>query len=298
MSGQADTRSASPGAEIAPRCRLSARINIRLLVLLAPISLLIALFLILPIAIMFNRALTGEDVIAAYVEVLRSPVYTTVFLTTLKISALTTIITLLLGYPVAFALRFGRPRYRAIVLMLIVLPYWLDFIVRSYSWMILLGRKGIVNELLIWIGVIDRPVKLLYSLGSVVTGMVQIMLPMMILTLFAAMLRIDARLMDAASIHGASRWRSFARVFLPLSLPGVYGASLLVFVTALGFYITPALLGGTSETMISQSMLLLASELLDWKTASIAGTLLLFVTSILVLVYNRLFSIDRLWGGS
>jgi len=283
--------------KVGPRWRIFPKTDIKLFLLLAPITLLIVVFLIIPIVIMFNKAVSGDEILAAYIEVLRSPVYINVFMTTLKIATMTTVLTLILGYPVAFALRFGKPKYRAIVLMLIVLPYWLDFIVRSYSWMILLGRRGIVNEALLWLGLVDRPVKLLYSLGSVVTGMVQIMLPMMILTLFAAMLRIDAKLMDAANIHGANRWKSFTRVFMPLSLPGVYGASLLVFVTALGFYITPALLGGPSETMISQSMLLLASELLDWKTASIAGTLLLFVTTILVLIYNRLFSIDRLWGG-
>src|SRR5690606_31032133 len=114
---------------------------------------------------------------------------------------------------------------------------WLDYIVRSYSWMIVLGRRGLANDFLIWLGVIDAPLTLLYNFPTVIIGMVQILLPMMILILFGAMVRIDDRLMVAASIHGANGFHAFITVFFPLSLPGVYGASLLVFITALGFYI-------------------------------------------------------------
>ena len=205
---------------------------------------------------------------------------------------------LLLGYPIAHALTTSGPTLRALLLPLVVLPYWLDYIVRSYSWLILLGRRGLVNNLLVGLGVIDAPLKLLYNLFSVSIGMVQILLPLMILTLFGAMLRIDRTLLDAASIHGASRWNAFRTVFFPLSLPGVYGACLLVFVTSLGFYITPALLGGPEQTMISQSIMILASELLDWPGASAAGVLLLVVSLALVILYNRLFSLDRLWGNA
>jgi putative spermidine/putrescine transport system permease protein len=264
--------------------------------LLAPALAWIAAFFIAPLGLMVWHSVAQKG-IAPYVQIMTAPVYVKVLGTTLEICFIVTGCCLVLGYPVAYAMTVARPAARGLMLVLVVLPYWLDYIVRSYSWMILLGRKGLVNDILIDIGLTDGPVKLLYTLFSVSVGMIQILLPLMTLTLFGAMLRIDRRLLDAASIHGAGRWTAFRTVFLPLSLPGVYGASLLVFVTSLGFYITPALLGSPEQTMISQSIMVLASELLDWPLASAAGVLLLVVTLALVMLYNRFFSLDRLWGG-
>jgi len=128
--------------------------------------------------------------------------------------------------------------------------------------------------------------------------MVQILLPMMIITLFGAMLRIDRNLLLAAKIHGATGFQAFRSVFFPLSLPGVYGACLLVFVIGLGFYVTPALLGSPAETMISQTIMIEATENLDYERASAAGVLLLLITIALVTVTNRYFGLERLWGGA
>jgi len=265
--------------------------------LLAPALLWIAFFLLAPLGLMVWHSI-AEKGFAPYAEILTSLVYRKVLGTTLRICVITTIGCLILGYPIAYALTVARPRKRALILALVVLPYWLDYIVRSYSWMILLGRNGLVNRALIELDITQEPLKLLYNLFSVSVAMVQILLPLMILTLFGAMLRIDRRLLDAAAIHGAGRWEAFRTVYFPLSLPGVYGACLLVFVTSLGFYITPALLGGPEETMISQSIMVLASQLLDWPAASAAGVLLLIVSMALAMVYNRFFSLDRLWGGA
>jgi putative spermidine/putrescine transport system permease protein len=128
--------------------------------------------------------------------------------------------------------------------------------------------------------------------------MIQILLPMMIITLFGAMLRIDRNLLLAAKIHGATGFQAFGSVFLPLSLPGVYGACLLVFVIGLGFYVTPALLGSPAETMISQTIMIEANENLDYERASAAGVILLLITIAIVTVYNRYFGLERLWGGA
>lgn len=278
-----------------PRLRLGTP-RMLAAVLLAPMLLWIAAFFILPTALMVFESFAQRG-FAPYVTILALPVYRKVLVTTLEISAITTASALLLGYPVAYALTVARPGLRKLLLVLVVLPYWLDLIVRSYSWMILLGRHGLINQLLIGLGLSDHALPLLYNLFSVCLGMVQILLPLTILTLFSAMLRIDLRLMDAASIHGAGRWRAFLTVFLPLSLPGVYAAGLLVFVSALGFYVTPALLGGPEQTMISQTIMVIASDLLDWPLASAAGVLLLIVTTLLLLVYSRFFRIDRMLGG-
>jgi putative spermidine/putrescine transport system permease protein len=256
----------------------------------------IAAFFIIPTALMAWRSF-GEKGLAPYAAILTSPIYLKVLLTTLKISAITTAGCLLLGYPVAYALTTAAPRMRALLLILVILPYWLDFIVRSYSWMILLGRHGLINQLIIHLGLSETALPLLYNLFSVSIGMIQILLPLTILTLFSTMLRIDRRLLDAATIHGASPWRAFLTVFLPLSLPGVYAACLLLFVSALGFYVTPALLGGPEQTMISQTIMVMASDLLDWPLASAAGVLLLAVTTCLLVLYSRFFRLDRMLGG-
>jgi len=264
--------------------------------LLTPMLLWMSMFFILPTALIVLRSF-AETGFAPYAEVLTSPVYVKVLLTTLKICAVTTVGCVLLGYPVAYVLTVAHPATRGIMLMLVVLPYWLDYIVRSYSWMILLGRRGLINQLIVWTGLSKGGWPLLYNLFSVSVGMIQILLPLTILTLFGAMLRIDRRLLDAATIHGASPWRAFTTVFLPLSLPGVCAAGLLVFVSALGFYVTPALLGGPEQTMISQTIMVLASDLLNWPLASAASVLLLITVSFLLTIYGRFFRFDRLLGG-
>ena len=266
------------------------------LLLLAPMLLWIVVFFILPTAWMIWQSF-AERGLQPYAAILTSPVYLKVLLTTLKISVITTIGCLILGYPIAYVLTTARPTVRAFLLILVVLPYWLDFIVRSYSWMILLGRHGLINQLVMGLGLSQSALPLLYNLFSVEIGMIQILLPLTILTLFSTMVRIDLRLVDAASIHGANPWRAFLTVFLPLSLPGVYAACLLLFISSLGFYVTPALLGGPEQTMISQTIMVMASDLLDWPLASAAGVLLLVVTTCLLVVYSRFFRLDRMLGG-
>ncbi|MBV9111259.1 MAG: ABC transporter permease [Hyphomicrobiales bacterium] len=266
------------------------------LLLLAPMLSWIAVFFIFPTAWMIWQSFS-ERGLQPYATILTSAIYLKVLLTTLKICVITTVGCLILGYPVAYVLTTARPSTRAVLLILVVLPYWLDFIVRSYSWMILLGRHGLINQLVTGLGISSTSLPLLYNLFSVSIGMIQILLPLTILTLFSTMVRIDRRLVDAATIHGASPWRAFRTVFLPLSLPGVYAACLLLFVSALGFYVTPALLGGPEQTMISQTIMVIASDLLDWPLASAAGVLLLVVTTSLLVLYSRFFRLDRMLGG-
>lgn len=267
------------------------------LFLLGPAALWNVLFFIVPVGVMAWRSFDKAGFsLAHYQKLLTSPLYLGVMLTTFQISLLVTAGCLLLGYPVAYLLATSGPRARAIVLLLVILPYWLDYIVRSYSWMVLLGRMGLLNRTLLDLGVISEPLEILYTRWSVMVGMVQILLPLMVLTLYGAMLRIDQQLLQAAAAHGARPWEAFRRIFFPLSLPGVYGACLLTFVTSLGFYITPALLGGRKDTMISQLIMTLSSDLLDWSLASAVSVVLLLASLVIVVLYNRFFSFDRLWG--
>jgi ABC-type spermidine/putrescine transport system permease subunit I len=232
-----------------------------------------------------------------YRELLSTMLYGKVIWTTLRFSAITTAACLVLGFPLAMLMARSSGWVRLLLLLAVTTPYWLDYIVRTYSWMVLLGRTGFVNQVLLGIGLIETPVSHLSSDFAVLLGMTQVMLPLMVLSLYAGMVRMDPALLDAASAHGASAFAAFRTVFLPLSMPGVVAGSLLTFVNTLGFYITPALLGGPQQTMISQSIDTLASKLLDWPVASAAAVLLLVITGVLLAILNRALGFDRLAGG-
>jgi putative spermidine/putrescine transport system permease protein len=267
--------------------------------LLAPCLIWIAFFFLTPLLLMCWRSLAAEGFsFESYQSLFTSPLYTKVMITTVRTAAIATVAALVLAYPLAYALTISGPKLRGLILVFVLIPYWVDIIVRSFSWLILLGDNGLVNKALLGLGLVSSPLELLYNPFSVLLAMVQILLPLTTITLFGAMLRIDRTLMAAAKIHGASEWHAFRTVFFPLSLPGVYGAGLLVFVLALGFYVTPALLGSPRETMIAQTIMVEASQLLDWPQASAAGAALLLITTAITAVYNRYFSLDRLWGGA
>jgi len=267
--------------------------------LLLPCMIWIVFFFLLPLALMCWRSLASEGFsLAAYAVLFSSPLYGKVMGTTLKMASIATVCALVLAYPIAYVLTVAGGKLRGLILLFVLIPYWVDIIVRSFSWLIMLGDNGLINKTLIELGLLREPLPLLYNMFSVLIAMVQIVLPITIVTLFGAMLRIDLTLIAAAKIHGASEWQAFRTVFFPLSLPGVYGAGLLAFILALGFYVTPALLGSPKETMIAQTIMIEASQLLDWPQASAAGAVLLVITTSIAAVYNRYFSLDRLWGGS
>jgi putative spermidine/putrescine transport system permease protein len=293
------TAVAGPPARILPRPLAASGAWLPPTLLLLPCLIWIAFFFLLPLALMCWRSLASEGFsFETYALLFTSPLYTKVMLTTVKIAAIAAVFALLLGYPLAYALTISGGKLRALILVFVLIPYWVDIIVRSFSWLILLGDNGLVNKGLIGLGIVSAPLQLLYTPFSVLLAMVQILLPLTTVTLFGAMLRIDRTLMAAAKIHGANEWQAFRTVFFPLSLPGVYGAGLLVFVLALGFYVTPALLGSPRETMIAQTIMVEANQLLDWPQASAAGAVLLLITTSIAAVYNHYFSLDRLWGGA
>lgn len=262
-----------------------------------------AFFLVLfvyPIGQMLASSVIGAHGLTAklYTDMLTQRVYAQVLWATFRISLVVTLLCLILGYPVAYVASTVSPRVRNLILGAAVLPFMLDFLVRSYSWMILLGRFGVVNKLLLQLGLIHAPLKLLYNSFGVYVGMVQIQLPLMILTLYSAMQGIDRSLVRAANISGANSVRAWFHVFLPLSLPGVVAGLLLTFVTSLGFFITPALLGGQKDTMIAQWIVVLVNRILDWQGAAALSVLLLAVTLIVLGIYNWAFGTEQLWGGT
>ncbi|WP_246503990.1 ABC transporter permease [Plastoroseomonas arctica] len=220
--------------------------------------------------------------------------YVAVLFDSLQIAGLVMVICLLLAYPVALWLTRAGPLGVALGMFALLLPFWTSVLVRTYAWMVLLGRNGVVNRALRDWGLIEQPLPLLHNLGGVLIGMVHVLLPYMVFPIYAALLRIDPDLSRAAEGLGASRWSAFRRVVLPLSLAGVGAGCALVFVLALGFFITPALLGGGRVVMISMLIEQQVRELLDWPFAAALSAVLLTVTLAVYAVINRVSRSARL----
>lgn len=213
-------------------------------------------------------------------------------------SLLVTAATLLIGYPIAYYLA-NRSGFRfSLVLFCVVIPYFTSTIVRTYAWMILLGNNGVFNRLFQWLGISDAPLQLLYNNGAVVVGMAYVMLPFVILTLYAVMKRIDGNLLRAAQGLGASPSYIFFRIYFPLTLNGVFSGALMVMILSIGFFITPALMGGPRNVMLGMLIQRSVEILLDWRTASVISLVLLLATLLLYTVYARVTDIRRLLGAS
>ena len=217
-------------------------------------------------------------------------------LTTNWISLLVTVSVLLMGYPIAYYLANRSGLRFTLVVFCIVVPYFTSIIVRTYSWMVLLGRTGLMMQGLLDFDLIDAPLPLLYNKIGIVIGMTYVLLPYMVLTLFAAMRSIDRNLLLAARGMGASGPMIFRRIYLPLSLHGVISGALIVFILSIGFFITPALMGGPSDVMVAMLIERSVEITLDWTSAAIMSLLLLFVTLILYAIYYRVTDVRRLMG--
>jgi ABC-type spermidine/putrescine transport system permease subunit I len=216
------------------------------------------------------------------------PVYGRVFWITLEVSALTTLFCALLGYPAAYFLASVRPGTRQALLLCVIVPFFLSVLVRNYVWMVLLQRTGLVNRTLLGWGVITQPLDLMYNELGVLIAMVNMLLPYMIFPVLSALLAIPPELGHASASLGAGALRTFWRVTLPLSLPGVAAGGLLVFIVALGFFITPALLGGPRQMMISNLIEFSVRQVLNWPFAFALANTLLCGTLLLYFVYVRL----------
>ncbi len=270
----------------------------RIWLLLVPAVLFLAIFFGYPVAKLLSLSIFDpEFTLRNYEAALTAPVYVAVLRTTLKISIQTTVLCLLLGYPLAYVLSTISERSRNLLIIAVVLPYFTSILVRSYAWLVILGRHGILNEAMISLGIIDQPIRMIYNTIGVVIGMTHIMLPIMVLALYSVMRGIDLNLIKVSDSLGAARVQSFLRVYFPLSLPGVGAGCLLVFIFSVGFYITPALLGGLRDTMLAMLIATQIQELLKWGFAGALSLILLVVTLVLFLAFNRVMGLDRIWGG-
>jgi putative spermidine/putrescine transport system permease protein len=215
---------------------------------------------------------------------------------TFFIAGLSTLGCLLIGYPYAYLMRLASPRWAGLLLIAVLVPFWSSLLVRTYAWQVILRDTGLINSTLRGWGLIDQPLDLYQTTTGVLLGMTQILLPFMVLPLFTTMARIDPELTKAAANLGASPTRAFLRVFFPLSVPGVLAGSLLVFVLALGFYITPALLGSPKNTMLSAFIATRVQQQLDWGLASAMAMVLVAITLVVLFLASRVIRVRDVFG--
>ncbi|GAA1916765.1 ABC transporter permease [Nocardioides marmoribigeumensis] len=265
---------------------------------MAPLLVFLLLVFVAPLATILARSFTDPGVgLQNYRAFFDSSVYADVLLNTFRISGLVTLITLLLGFPYAYLMTLATPFWRGAMLVAVLIPFWTSLLVRTFAWVLMLNNTGVVNEFLLSIGVIDEPLTLIRNQTGVVIGMVQVMLPYAVLPLYATMRGVDRRLVQAAEGLGARPIFAFWRVYAPLTAPGVVAAALLVFISSIGFYVTPALLGGPKDVMIGELIVQQLSAVLRWGFASALAVILLVVTALLLLLVSRVVNIGKFLGG-
>ena len=292
----AATRGAAPNAaELAARGRAE---KLRIFALSLPGILIIGVIIFVPVAWLFALSFMemGGGLSLAHYERLMHPAYYLTFQTTFEISFLVTLICVALGYPYAYVMTQATGIWRSILLVAVLFPFWTSLLVRTYAWLVLLQRRGLINNWLVGSGIVDEPVRLVHNFTGTAIGMVHIMMPFMVLPLYASMRSIDRNLLLAASNLGASPAKAFWQVFVPLTLPGLFAGVVLVFVLCLGFYVTPAVLGGGRVMMWSMQIERSIAVYADWGAASALGVILLVVTLAILGVMTRVFGAQQLTG--
>lgn len=260
-----------------------------------PLALFMAAAFVVPLASFLSESvLDPAPTLAHYVKLFTSELYVDVLLATIVTAVAVTASTLVLGYPIAILMARLRGPAAWVVTACVLVPLWTPVLVRTYAWIIILQRRGIVNSALVATGLIDQPFTMLYTFGAVVLAMTHVLMPFMILPIQASLRAIPKELPQAALSLGASQVRTFTNVTWPLSLPGVMAGCLMVFIISLGFYITPALLGGPRVIMISTLISQQAFEMLNWPFASAISTVLLVLTLGIAVLFRRVLKIDRL----
>jgi len=256
-----------------------------------PAFLLLACFFVMPVLMLLLRSVTEPTFgLHNYAELLGGATYLKVFVNTFLVAGIVTLVSLLLGYPLAWLLAIIPPRWARIILGIIVLSMWTNLLARTYAWMVLLQRTGLINKWLIAMGITEQPLALVNNLIGVCIGMTYIMLPFIILPLIGVLRSIDPSILRAAALCGAGKWYCFTRVLLPLSLPGIVTGALMVFVMSLGYFVTPALLGGTSNMMLAELIAQFVQSLVNWGMGGAAALVLLIVTLSLYAVQLRFFN--------
>ena len=234
-----------------------------------------------------DQVLTLRLHLGNYNYLFTDSLYVSSYLYSLKVAAVSTFFCLLLGYPMAYGIAQATPTKRNLYLMLIILPFWTSFLLRVYAWIGLLKNNGVINNVLMWLGVIDQPITMMQTDFAVYIGIVYSYLPFMILPLYSNLEKHDRTLLEAAADLGSRPWKSFLRITLPLSMPGIVAGALLVFIPAVGEYVIPSLLGRTDQLMIGR---VLSDEFFanrDWPVASAVATAMLILLVVPIMIFQR-----------
>ena len=278
------------------------RIPVGLAWLALPGVAFLALFFLYPVGSLLSLSLadpeSGRFALSSYERLFTTDVYVRVLGITFRIAAQTAVISLLIAYPLAYWIAGLPQRVRGKTLLLVVVPFWTSYLVKTFAWMIMLGRGGVVNNTLMGLGLIGEPLSLINNEFGVLVGMVHTMVPLAVMTMMPVMTGVDRRLVSAAQTLGATPAQAFWLVYFKLSFSGVAAAGLLIFISSLGFFIVPAFLGGRQQTMLAQLIITQITELLNWSFAGALAMLMLVAALIAVAIYDRAFGMSSISGGA
>jgi len=262
---------------------------------LAPPALWLGVFFLVPLLVIFvysffQRGDYGEIIYAFTLDnYLRAtaPLYAGTLIASVRIALIATVLCLILGYPLAWYIARQTPSLKKILLALLIIPFWTNFLVRTYAWIFILRTEGLLNNTLLSLGIIDAPLEILFTQTAVIIGLVYTYLPFMVLPIYVSIEKLDRALFDASRDLGATAWQSFRRVMLPLTRPGIISGSILVFVPCLGAYITPDLLGGAKSLMVGNLIQIQFLAARDWPFGAALSFIVMAIVLVLLLVYAR-----------
>lgn len=288
---------AAPAALAAPPSVSASRSVQSGIAYAVPALVLVLGFFAFPVAALLLRSVTEPTLgLQNYAALFGTTTYLKIFLNTFVVSALVTLIAVVVGFPVAWMLAIMPRRWSQLVFAILILSMWTNLLARTYAWMVLLQRTGVVNKTLMSLGLIDQPLELVNNLTGVTIGMTYIMLPFVVLPLTGIIRAIDPAVLQAAALCGATRLQALRHVLLPLALPGILSGALMVFVMSLGYFVTPALLGGTANMMLAELIAQFVQSLVDWGMGAAAAFVLLVITLGLYALQLRLFGTRRMGG--
>lgn len=286
--------------------RLSARDRLRPWLLLAPTLVVLFVLMVLPIVIMtvftfYQFVTAGVEketfTTANWHEFFTDSFYWLFIWKTAKVAAITAILCAVLGYPPAYFIAMTRTRHKWLLLLLLIVPFWISFTIRTFAWIHILGEQGIINVVLLKLGIISEPLRMLYTQGSVIMGMIHFLLPYMILNIYVSIEGIDRNLISAARTLGCTAGQAFREVVLPLSMPGLMAGLLLCFVLAAGSYVTPQVLGSTRDALFGNLIYDTIMTQLNWPLGSTLSIVLLVLLGIVAAIYSRYMGLSRVFKG-
>ena len=274
--------------------------------LLAPVLSLLILLLVVPIAIMvvftfYTFVTAGVEkpvlTLANWREFLSDPYYHGFLWKTVRVATITALVCAVMGYPAAYSIAMTRFRHKWLLLLLLIVPFWISFTIRTFSWIHILGEQGAINVALIELGLVDQPIRMLYTEGAVIMGMVHFLLPYMVLNIYVSLEGIDRNLISAARTLGCTSWQAFKEVSLPLSLPGLLAGLLLCFVLAAGSYVTPQILGSSRDALFGNLVFDTIMSELNWPLGATLSIVLLVLLGLISVVYSRYMGLSQIFKG-